>query len=399
MVVTLLKEGYVMDKRVYLLTIVSFVVGMVELIIGGILDLLAADLDVSLGQAGLLITVFSLVFAVAAPILLALTASMERKRLTILSLLVFLLGNLVAVISPSYSVLLIARIISAASGSLLVVLCVTLASNIVSKKYRARAIGIVFMGVSGSLVLGVPIGLMLGNAFGWRAPFILITVLTVLSITGVYFFMGKIDPKPAIPIGKQLLTLKNRKILFAQLTTFLFLAGHLTLYGYLTPFLKMALGLEGTWVSIVYLIFGVAAVAGGGVGGSLADRFGAKHTILTVIIIFAVSIFAIPYTTFAFPLFLAVMVVWSMMSWAITPAMQSYLIESSPETSDIQQSLNNSALHFGIAFGSLIGGVVIERASVEQNATVGGLFVVVALVTVVLSMVKGDSRAFSFSRD
>ncbi|KZE64111.1 MFS transporter [Fictibacillus phosphorivorans] len=384
-----------MNKRVYLLTIVSFVVGMVELIIGGILDLIASDLEVGLGKAGFLITIFSLVFAIAAPILLTMTAHIERKRLTLISLIIFLLGNALVIVSPTYSMLLVARILSAASGSLLVVLCVTMASNIVEEKYRARAIGVVFMGISASLVLGIPVGLMLGNAFGWRAPFILITALTVLSILGVYFFMGRLEAKPAIPIKQQLQTLKNRRILFAQITSFLFLAGHLTLYGYLTPFLKMTLGLNGTWVSIVYLIFGIAAVFGGGIGGMLADRFGTKPTILGVIIVFAFSIFMIPYTTFAFPLFLIVMIIWSMLSWAITPAMQSYLIESSPETSDIQQSLNNSALHFGIAFGSMIGGIVIESASVEMNATVGGLLVILALGTAVISMTKKKSSKVS----
>lgn len=379
-----------MNKRVYLLTIVSFVVGMVELIIGGILDLVAEDLSVSLGKAGFLITVFSLVFAIAAPILLTMTAKIERKRLTLIALFVFMAGNVLAILSQTYTTLLLSRIISAASGSLLVVLCVTIASNIVEEKYRGRAIGVVFMGISASLVLGIPIGLMLGNAFGWRAPFILIVVLTVLSILGVHFYMGRIEPKPAIPIRKQLRTLKDRTVLFAQLTSFLFLAGHLTLYGYLTPFLKMTLGLSGTWVSIVYLIFGVAAVFGGGFGGMLADRFGTKPTILGVTIIFGISIFMIPYTTFAFPLFLVVMIIWSMLSWAITPAMQSYLIESAPETSDIQQSLNNSALHFGIAFGSMIGGIVIEQASVEMNATVGGFLVILALGAAVLSMTKKE---------
>ncbi|MFG6113839.1 MFS transporter [Halobacillus sp. MO56] len=384
-----------MDKRVYLLTIVSFIVGMVELIIGGILDLVADSLQVSLGQAGLLITIFSLVFAIAAPILLTATAKVERKRLTLISLAVFLFGNLIAVLSPSYLVLLLARIVSAASGSLLVVLCVTMASNIVEEKYRARAIGVVFMGISASLVLGVPIGLMLGNAFGWRAPFVLITLLTVISMMGVYFFMGKIEPKPAIPIKQQLATLKNRKILFAQLTSFLFLTGHLALYGYLTPFLKMTMGLNGTWVSIIYLIFGVAAVIGGGVGGMLSDRFGTKPTIIGIIVVFGLSIFAIPYTTFSLPLFLGVMVIWSMLSWAITPAMQSYLIQSSPETSDIQQSLNNSALHFGIAFGSFIGGIVIEQASVEYNATTGGFFIIIALAAAIFSMAKQPKPALS----
>ncbi|MFG6148110.1 MFS transporter [Halobacillus sp. B23F22_1] len=377
-----------MNKKVYILAIVSFVVGTVELIIGGTLDLIADDLNVSLGQAGLLITIFSLVFAIASPILLTVTAKFERKKLTLVSLFVFFLGNLLAFWSPTYMVILLARIISAASGSLLVVLGITIASSIVRKDFQARAIGIIYMGISGSLVLGVPIGLTLSNAFGWRSPFLLIAILTLASMIGVAFSLEKIKPKPALPIKEQIRTLKDSKIFSAQLTSFLFLTGHLTLYAYLTPFLKTILGLDGTWVSIVYFIFGAAAVLGGGIGGLISDRWGTERSIIAIICSFAVAIFLIPFVTFSFSLFLIVMVVWSMLSWAITPAQQSYLITSAPETSDIQQSLNNSALHFGIAMGSTVGGVVIEQASVIHNASVGGLFVLVALMTAFFSITR-----------
>ncbi len=371
---------------------------MVELIIGGILDLVAEDLEISLGRTGLLISVFSIVFALMGPILLTLTARIERKKLTIYSLIVFMVGNLIAVFSTTFGVLMAARILSAASGSLLIVLCVTIASNIVKKEYRARAIGIVFMGISASLVLGVPIGLILGNTFGWKAPFILIIALTVLSMVGVYFFMENIQPKPSIPIRKQLQTLKDKRVFTAQLTSLLFLTGHLTLYGYLTPFLKTTLGLSGNWISIVYLIFGVAAVAGGGLGGLASDRFGTRPTILISIFVFGVAMFIIPYTTFSFPVFLIIMVIWSMISWGITPAQQSYLIELAPESSDIQQSLNNSALHLGIALGSSVGAFVIDSGSVEMNATVGGGFIVLALLTSLFSMkkvMKNDSSLWN----
>src|SRR5690625_2990598 len=158
------------------------------------------------------------------------------KKLALLSLFVFFIGNVTAIFSPTFSVLMIARIISAASGSLLIILCITIASSIVPQKHVGRAIGIVVMGISGSLVFGVPIGLMLGNSFGWRAPFILITGLTVLLIIGIYYFMEEIAPQPSIPLKQQLATLKSSKILFAHLTMFLFLAGHMVLYAYFTPF-------------------------------------------------------------------------------------------------------------------------------------------------------------------
>lgn len=375
-----------MDKRIYLLTIIAFIVGMVELIVGGILDLIADDLGVTLGNVGLLITIFSLVYGISAPILLIATAKVERKKLTLIALLVFFFGNLLAIVSQTYSVLLIARIISASSGSILVVLCITLASSVVAPKYVGRAIGLVIMGISGSIVLGIPIGLVLGNAFGWRAPFALIASLTLVLMLAVHFFMKPIQPEPSVPIKIQLSTLKRSKILFAQLTTFFFLAGHMTLYAFLTPFLKSFVGLDSTWVSVIYFIFGIAAVAGGGIGGVLTDRFRAKNVLLLTIIIFSITMFAIPYTAFIFPLFLTVIVVWGVMSWTITPAMQSYLIEAAPETAAIQQSINNSVLHFGIAFGSFIGSVIIEHQSVQHNTTVGTLFIVLSLGSLLFSL-------------
>src|SRR5690625_394225 len=131
---------------------------MVELIIGGTLDLVALDLGVSIGQAGLLITIFALVFGISGPVLLFLTGQADRKRVTLIALGAFFIGNIVAIFSTTYSILLISRIISAASGALLTVLCLTLAAHISKPEYRGRAIGLVVMGISGSIVLGLPIG-------------------------------------------------------------------------------------------------------------------------------------------------------------------------------------------------------------------------------------------------
>ncbi len=377
-----------MNFRVYILAIASFVVGMVELIVGGTLDLVANDLQISISTAGQLITVFSLVFAIAAPVLLTLTAKIERKSLCLWTLFIFFIGNVMSYISPNFMVLMVSRVLSAASGSLLVVLCITIASSIVKEGYRARAIGVIYMGISGSLVLGVPIGLVIGNHFGWRAPFLLIAVFTLISMIGVYAFLGKIEPKPVIPLRQQFQTLKNAKLITAQLTSLLFLTGHLTLYAYLTPFLKAALHLNATWVSIFYFIFGVAAVFGGGIGGLAADKWGSKTSILSIISLFSVVLFVLNKLTFSIPLFLTVMIIWSMLSWAITPAQQNYLIESAPESSDIQQSLNNSALHFGIALGSMVGGIVIDQYSVLYNASIGGIFILMALICALFSVTR-----------
>ncbi|KAA9014616.1 MFS transporter [Niallia endozanthoxylica] len=377
-----------LNYKVYLLSIVSFVVGMAELIVGGILDTVSDGLGVSVSKAGELITIYSLVFALASPVLLTLTAKVERKKLFLWSLLIFFGGNLLAFFSPNFFVLFISRIISAATGSLLVVLSITISSTIVKEEYRARAIGIIMMGVSGSLVIGVPLGLVIGQHFGWRSPFLFIAILSLISMIGIMLFFKKMEPKPVISLRQQLETLRKPKILSAQLTSLLFLTGHLTLYAYLTPFLQTALHLNSTWISIFYFIFGIAAVFGGGLGGFMADKWGSQKSILVIVSVFCLVLFILPKVTFSTILFVIVMMVWSMLSWAITPAQQNYLIETTPETAEIQQSLNNSAMHLGIAAGSVIGGLVINQQSVLHNASIGGIFVLLALISAVFSITR-----------
>lgn len=373
-----------MDKRIYLLTTICFVVGMVELIIGGILNLVAADLGVSIGQAGLLITVFAVTFGISGPILLFLTGQADRKRVTVTALCAFFIGNLLAVFSSTYSILLLSRVISAASGALLTVLCLTLAAHIAKREFRGRAIGLVTMGISASIVLGLPIGVSMGHAYGWRSPFILITILTIILIVGVFKFFGKVPTKPPVSLKKQLQALKNNRVFLGHLTTFFFLAGHFTLYGYLTPFVISNFGFGGPLVTIVYFVYGVAAVTGGGLAGMSADTYGARRTLLTVIVLLIFCLLLIPYSSII--LFWLILIIWGILSWAISPPIQSHLVQLSPETSDIQQSLNNASLHLGIALGTSVGSLIIDQYSIKLNALIGAMFVIVALGTAIVSL-------------
>lgn len=380
-----------MDKRVYFLATIAFVVGMVELIIGGILDLVAFDLGVSLGRAGLLITIFALVFGISGPVLLFLIGEADRKRVTIISLVVFFIGNIVAILSTSYSVLLLSRVISAASGSLLTVLCLTLAATISKPAYRGRAIGLVVMGISGSIVLGLPIGVSMGQAFGWRSPFILIAILTIILMIGVWVYFGKVKTNPPIPFKQQIKALQDKKVFFAHLTTFFFMAGHFTLYGFLTPFVIATMGFEGMMITVVYFVYGAAAVCGGGLAGIAADKFGTRQTLLAVIVLLIACLLIIPHTTAV--LFWFLLIIWGIISWSITPPIQTHLVQLAPETSDIQQSLNNAALHLGIALGTFVGSFVVDQLSVEQNAIIGASFVIVSLGTALVSLKKERERA------
>ncbi|MGE7840262.1 MFS transporter [Lysinibacillus sp. NPDC093712] len=374
-----------MDKRIYLLAIITFIVGLVELVIGGLLPLIAEDLNISYGQVGLLISMFSLSFAISGPILLSLTSKMERKKLFLIVLFIFFVTNMIIVLSDLYVFLMAARILSAMCASLLVSLCITIASQISDDSHTARAIGLVLMGVSASLVFGVPFSLWLGSELGWRAPFLFIAILTLLLMLLVFLALGKIEPNKKLPLKAQVKAIKDRKILLIHSISIVFFTGHMTLYAYLTPFLQSTLHLSEKSLSLMYLIIGLFSIFGSLLGGYFTDRISAKRTIISVLSLFTITIIAIPLLKFSVVLFIGAILLWSLLSWSLQPAIQSYIVSSASTTSDIHQSLNNSGAHIGMAIGSTIGGTIIDSYYVELNAIIGGTIACIAIVISIIT--------------
>lgn len=377
-----------MNKGIFVLALATFVAGTVELVIAGILSMIAKDLRVSEGTVGQLVSIFSFVFAFGAPLLIALTSRVERRKLLLIAMLAFLGGNILSICSPNYTTLLIARIILAASCSVVVVVSVTMAANTVEAGLRGRAIGLIFMGLSASLVLGVPLGTMIGENFGWRMTFVLVSVLAIVSTIGIIRFLPKVPPQPAVPLMKQIATLKSKKIASIQLISVLELTGHFTVYTYFTPFLQQTMGLSTNMISMVLLIFGVAGITGGWIGGWASDKFGGARTILTFLILFATSLFLLPYATGSMISLLIVVVLYGVMVWALSPAVQNYLAKSVPDSSDIQLGLNTSFLHLGVALGSGFGGVLVDHYPVTTNTWVAGMMVILAFISAVYSVTR-----------
>ncbi|TKI50467.1 MULTISPECIES: MFS transporter [Lysinibacillus] len=376
-----------MNWRVFILAATTFAVGLVELIVGGILPYIADDLNVSVATAGQLITIFALVYAISAPVLLSLTAKVERKQLYLISLFLFTLGNVMTYFSPTFAIVMIARIITAMSTALVIVLSLTITTKIVEPRHRAKALGLIFVGVSSALVIGVPMGIFITEAFGWRAVFLGIAMLSSVSMILIFMILEKMPVVEVVPLKAQIKSLANWKIASAHLTTLFMLAGHYMLYAYFTPFLVEAFNLSSSWISICYLVFGLASVSGNAIGGWLSDQIGTGKSIVMIIATFAIVLFSIPYTIVAFPLFLVVTVLWGALSWALTPPLQNYLIQTDPKTSDIQQSLNTAALQIGISIGSAIGGAMFTvTGSVMHLASFGAILVLAALGCAIFSL-------------
>lgn len=370
-----------MRLHLIVLALVAFAAGVAESILIGILPSLASDLTVSISLAGQLTSVFSLSFAISAPLLGWLTRHTERRHLLCITLVLFSLFNLLAFLSPNYLSLLLARIGMAACCGLLVMLSSLLAAELAAPGQRGRAIGLIFMGISGSLVLGVPLGVEVNQAFGWRWIFAGIAVCALPLTWAVACFLPP-HPACAQTAGKvgYLRQFGMPKLWLAHLVSILMLGGHFTLFAYFAAYLAEQPGaLPICSLSLLLLLIGLASVCGGYCGGMLADRLGARRALLLVPSTFTVALACVPLSL-GTPLAIPALLIWSALSWMISPVVQNYLICSDPGSASAGVAVNTSAMHLGVALGAALGGWVISLAGVLSTPWVGTGLALAAVV-------------------
>lgn len=375
-----------MDLRLLLLSLCTFAAGLAEAILTGILPSLADDLHVSLSLAGQLTSLFSLSFAIAAPLLGWFTRGADCRRLLVITLLVFAAFNAGAALSPGYVSLLLMRIGMAACCGLLIMQASLLAVELAPPAQRGRAIGLIFMGISGSLVFGVPAGVLVNDWFGWRWIFAAIALysLPLAALLRIALPRRTLEsPANGTAYRRQL---RSPTLNLAQLVSILLLGGHFTLFAYITPWFQQVAGItDSQGIALTLLLIGLAAIGGGYLGGWLSDHLGHRRALLVVPVLFAVAMLAIPLSLGHPWLLLGALMVWSTISWMISPAVQSYLLASDPASGSAGVALNTSAMHLGVALGAALGGAVISLAGIVWTPWVGISLVTASILCAALS--------------
>ncbi|MBW5444679.1 MFS transporter [Cohnella sp. CFH 77786] len=381
--------------KIYLLAAVSFLVGTSEFIIAGILDMISEDVGVSLAAAGQLITVFSIAYAFGTPILMALTARMERRKVLVSALGAFAAGNLIAVAAPGFIPLMGSRVILALSTGLFVVVALTVAAQLAQPGKQASAIATLVMGFSTALIVGVPLGRVVAAAFDWKVIFLGIGVLGVLAMVVVYRAIPRSDGEEPVPIRQQLSLLGDRKIVVALGITFFWIFGYSIAYTYISPFLLNITGMNEREVSIALFAFGVASLIGSKLGGFSTDRWGVARTLVGGMLLHALSLVLLTAGAHSAAVVFPILMLWAFSAWSSGPTQQYYLMTLSPEASGIMLSLNTSVLQLAMAAGAGIGGVVVEQWSLSSVSWLGAAGVIVAAATaaMALGLARARSRA------
>ncbi|MCQ6267850.1 MFS transporter [Fictibacillus sp. WQ 8-8] len=368
--------------KIYTLAVLSFLVGTSEYVIAGILDKIAESTGVTLVTAGQLITIFSLSYAFGTPIVMALTARMERRKLLLYALTLFVISNGLACMLPGYELLIASRILMGISAGVTVVGSLTIATKVALPGKQGSAIAAVLMGFTASLILGVPIGRVISSAYEWKAIFGGIGLIGLLALLIIAITIPRMAAEAPVPLRSQLALLKQPKMLIGLSVSFFWIVGYSIFYSYISPFLLTVTGMSDKTLSITLFAVGIASLIGSKFGGFGTDKWGIHRTLIGGLSLNVAALLLIMLFAQSPVILISVLVIWSCSTWSPGPPQQLHLIRLAPESSGIMLSLNNSTIQLAMAAGAGIGGAAVEQislSSVTWVAAVGTAFAVGAV--------------------
>jgi DHA1 family inner membrane transport protein len=336
----------------------AFAIGTAELVVVGILNLVAAHQHVSASKAGQLVTAYALGIAVGAPLVSALTTRISRRLLLCLALIVFAAGNALAATATSFGVLLVARVVTGTVHGLFIGVASVIAASLVAPERRGQAIAMVFGGIAVSTVVGVPLGTLVGETISWRAAFVVVVGLAVVALAASLVFVPSVRVSTPVRLRAQSKAAFAPRVLAVLGVGLVLMGAQFTAFTYLATFLQSVTGLSGGAVSGFLLAFGLAAAAGTVLGGKGADR-SPSAALLTAnvgVIVALGFLFLVRATPAAVAVGLAA---WGLATFALIPSFQLRVITLAGGGADLAATLGASAINGGIAIGSLVGGAVL----------------------------------------
>lgn len=396
------KKDRFFNLPVTILVALSFMLGMSEFIMVGILPDIAAGLKVSEVTVGNLVSLFALVYAPVTPLGSALSARFPRFATHLMLVGVFLLGNVLCAFAPNYGVLVIARILIALVSGTLVAIAMTYAPDVTTERYRTKFIAWVFSGFSIASVVGVPVGTWVANVFGWRWAFHLVNVLTVVLIVLMVIVLPRNSHIVKIGFLPQFRLFFDRRIQLGVLDVVFGAAASYVFYTYLTPIMRDEVHVPERYLSVGLVIFGAACLWSNLYGGKLADRGRGVEPLTHIRPIYCAHAVLMASLIVAHwvPVYGALLlVVLGMFMYLQNSASQVLYMDvasqSHPGSLNLAASLNSMSFNIGIALGSAVGGVVNGHVGLMWLGPVGALFLLCAIaITTMLRPFVAREREF-----
>ena len=336
----------------------NFAIGCGVMVTAGTLNDLARGLQVSVAAAGQLIAVAAVVMALGAPLLAALVAGIDRRRLLTFALLWWAAGHALSALMPDYWPLLAVRAVTVLAAAVFTPQAAAAVGVMAPPEQRGRAVTFVFLGWSVSSVLGMPLHAWIGEAFGWRWAFALVGVLSAAAALGVWRTLPD-GVRPAPLSRAAWLQVFTHPALMAVVAVSVFsAAGQFTLFSYFAPYYRQVLGATPAQISGMFLWFGALGVLGNVYIARHIDRLGAARAVALMLGCMALSLVLWPLGG-SLPAMMAVLAPWALGCFASNSAQQARLVEAAPLLAPALIALNSSAMYAGQALGAASGGALM----------------------------------------
>jgi DHA1 family inner membrane transport protein len=347
---------------IFALALGTFAVGTTEFVIIGLLPEVADSFDVSVPTAGLLVTGYALGVTIGAPFMTLLGSRVARKHLLLGLMAIFIAGNLICAIAPSYATLMIGRVVASLTHGAFFGVGAVVAAELSPPHRRASAIALMFSGLTVANVLGVPGGTALGDALSWRATFWAVAALGAIALVGLALLIPPLERLAKPDVRSELATLRAPRVLLALATTALVCAAVFTSFTFVKPMLTDVTGFSTGAVSLLLVLFGVGVLTGNLVGARLADRnlvatlYGGIGAFAVILLLFALAVHAkVPAAIALFAFGFA--------GFAVFSPLQLRVLDEAQGAPTLASAMNIGAANLGNATGAWVGGLAISAGT------------------------------------
>lgn len=366
------------------LAISAFAIGSTEFISVGLIPMLVKSFGITVSQAGLTVSIYALGIVVGAPLLTILSNRINRKTLMILIMLLFIIGNVMDAVAPTFTILLIGRVFAAFAHGIFMTVSSIIAADVVAPNKRASAIAIMFTGLTVATVTGVPLGTFIGQITNWHMTFLFISVIGVIGLIANAILVPNNLPLPAKTNALGILrVLRNPQLLVALLITVFGYGGTFVVYTYLSPILEQSMHWSAGAVVIILIIYGLMVAVGNTIGGRLANQK-TLPALLAMFIGLAAVLLILQFTLKLHWLGLVTVLLMGLFAFMNVPGLQLYIMKLAekftPNDVTMASALNISAFNVGIALGSRVGGYLFEQFGITTTPISGAMMVGVGII-------------------
>jgi DHA1 family inner membrane transport protein len=348
-----------MPAALLALAISAFGIGTTEFVIMGLLPEVAADFGVSIPSAGLLISGYALGVVVGAPVLTALASRVPRKTVLVALMGLFIAGNVLSALAPSYALLMTGRVVAALSHGAFFGVGSVVAASLVAPAKQASAIALMFTGLTVANVLGVPAGTALGQAFGWRSTFWVVSALGVAGAIGILALVPHQAPEPGAGLRGELAVFRRPQVWLALVMTALGFAGVFASFTYIAPMMTEVAGFSGGAVTWLLVLFGAGLFAGNLLGGRAADRR-LMPSLYVILAALAIVLVVFVFTAHAKVPAAITIALFGAAGFATVPPLQARVMAKAEGAPALASAANIAAFNLGNAGGAWLGGQAID---------------------------------------